>query len=260
MSTSKNNVQNENEIRNYKVYIHTNTINNKQYVGITFQDVERRWRPDGSGYKQNKYFWNSIQKYGWNNFKHEIIADNLTKKDAEKLEQELIQKLNCKSPFGYNHDNGGCHNGKMSNEIKHKLSIAKTGKMTRYNNNCAKAVNIYTMEGKYIKTISNMSDIADELVVGVGAICQCCQGDLCTVKGYQIKYYSEYPDCLDISPVIYKENKTKRRIIKYSAQYITVSIYDSVMSAAKENNTTTGSIRYSCLNNTLHKGFFYRYA
>ena len=88
MSTSKNNVQNENEIRNYKVYIHTNTINNKQYVGITFQDVARRWRPDGSGYKQNKYFWNSIQKYGWNNFKHEIIADNLTKQDAEKLEQE----------------------------------------------------------------------------------------------------------------------------------------------------------------------------
>ena len=88
------------EIRNYTVYVHISP-SNKYYVGITKQKVARRWRY-GSGYKQNKHFYSAIQKYGWNAFQHEIIANNLTKDEACKFEIALISVLKSnQKEFGY---------------------------------------------------------------------------------------------------------------------------------------------------------------
>lgn len=38
------------EDKKYTVYIHTNKINNKCYIGITCKKLEERWRTNGSGY------------------------------------------------------------------------------------------------------------------------------------------------------------------------------------------------------------------
>lgn len=89
------------------VYIHTNKINNKVYVGITGQKPKRRWH-NGYGYKTQQYFWRAIQKYGWNNFDHIIFAENLTKEDACKMEKCLIALYNTTNrKYGYNISTGG---------------------------------------------------------------------------------------------------------------------------------------------------------
>lgn len=50
------------------VYMHTNKINNKKYIGITgLKRYWDRWRSDGSGYK-TQVFGRAIDKYGWENF------------------------------------------------------------------------------------------------------------------------------------------------------------------------------------------------
>lgn len=89
------------------VYMHTSP-SNKRYIGITSQKPERRWRKNGEGYKDHLYFWRAIQKYGWDNFKHDILYANLTKEEAEKKEIELIASYNSNNiDFGYNMSIGG---------------------------------------------------------------------------------------------------------------------------------------------------------
>lgn len=83
----------------------------KYYVGIT-TNIKRRWRSNGIDYKPKKNnsscFYNAIQKYGWNNMKHEIISERLTKNEAENMEQILIKKLKSNyHNFGYNRTKGG---------------------------------------------------------------------------------------------------------------------------------------------------------
>lgn len=94
-------------MNNYKLYIHI-LPNNKVYVGITCKAVETRWRKNGEGYAKHRYFWRAIQKYGWDNIQHIVLADHLSKDWACKLEQELIRELKAnEKEFGYNLSLGG---------------------------------------------------------------------------------------------------------------------------------------------------------
>ena len=90
----------------WTVYKHT-TPSEKVYIGITSKEPKRRWN-SGHGYRQCKGFWNAIQKYGWNNIRHEILYTDLTKEEAERLEKESIEKYNSTNPkYGYNILSGG---------------------------------------------------------------------------------------------------------------------------------------------------------
>ena len=67
--------------KSYCVYLHTNKINGKVYVGLTSMSPEERWK-NGKGYCNNSHFKSAIEKYGWDNFEHEIIKRGLTKDDG----------------------------------------------------------------------------------------------------------------------------------------------------------------------------------
>ena len=108
---------------NFTVYRHT-TPSGKVYIGITRQNPIRRWRPDGSGYKENNHFWNAICLYGWDNIKHEIIASGLTKEQACEMEVMLIAEHDSMNPSkGYNCTVGGEH-PPFSEETHKKISEA----------------------------------------------------------------------------------------------------------------------------------------
>lgn len=78
----------------YCIYLHRNKINNKVYIGQTkFGDnPNKRWQ-NGNGYKENISFYYDIQKYGWNNFEHIILENNLTLDESNKLEKQYIYHI-----------------------------------------------------------------------------------------------------------------------------------------------------------------------
>ena len=101
------------EEKKWCVYVHTNKVNNKVYIGVTSKRPESRW-DNGNGYKRNQpVFWNAIQKYGWDGFEHIIFAKGLLKSEAMKMEKSLIAfyQSNCRKyrnpEFGYNETDGG---------------------------------------------------------------------------------------------------------------------------------------------------------
>ncbi len=76
-------------MESYTVYKHTSP-SGKVYIGITKLGVERRWQ-GGRNYKNSTHFNSAIAKYGWDNIKHEVLCDGLSREDAENKEIELIK-------------------------------------------------------------------------------------------------------------------------------------------------------------------------
>ena len=101
------------------MYIHRNKINNKVYIGQTIygDNPNRRWR-NGFGYEGCIYFYNAIQKYGWDNFEHIVWADGLTENEANQLEELLISLYATRnSKYGYNIKYGGYNHTFTQNTI-----------------------------------------------------------------------------------------------------------------------------------------------
>lgn len=115
---------------NCHVYIHTNKVNGKRYIGITSNKPNARWN-NGNGYKHNPHFTNAIKKYGWDNFSHEILASGLDEESAKEMEKTLIKQYNSTNPlFGYNQSSGGepMSGVKHSEQTKQKMSESAKGR------------------------------------------------------------------------------------------------------------------------------------
>lgn len=117
---------NDTKSTTYTVYKHTSP-SNKVYIGITSRPVKERWAK-GHGYNYNTHFWRAIQKYGWDNFQHEILYENLSKEEASKLEIELIAKFDSMNQAkGYNLTTGGEH-CTVSEEVRQRISRKLKGR------------------------------------------------------------------------------------------------------------------------------------
>lgn len=94
--------------KTYCVYKHTCLVNNKVYIGITSLSPEKRWGCQGRSYRNNSHFYSAIQKYGWDNFSHDVLYDGLSFEEAAQKEIELIAFFKSNSrEFGYNISSGG---------------------------------------------------------------------------------------------------------------------------------------------------------
>jgi len=113
----------------YYVYKIINKINGKLYIGQT-NNLESRWLKHCSMSRVINYnhpLYNSIRKYGLDNFMYEIIDqfDNLD--ECNKSEELWIQNLRTQDRnFGYNIAFGG-NNKTTSQETKDKLSKLNSG-------------------------------------------------------------------------------------------------------------------------------------
>lgn len=112
------------------IYLRTNLVNGKQYVGQTndFNRREKEWKK-GKIYSRG-IIDNAREKYGVDSFSVEILKECKKQDELNKLEQHYIKKFNTKVPYGYNlTDGGGGQSGHhRSEETKRKISEALKGK------------------------------------------------------------------------------------------------------------------------------------
>jgi group I intron endonuclease len=121
------------KIIGYAIYIVTNVVNAKQYVGIT-NNLERRWRRHKKAFGETPLLHRSIKKYGIDAFVFSHIADAFDRETAFDLERILIEQHNTFHPNGLNLTKGGeggsgAKLGRvLSQETKDKISASLVGK------------------------------------------------------------------------------------------------------------------------------------
>ena len=204
----------------FVVYIHISP-NGKKYIGLTSKKPEHRWN-NGRGYIKNKYFYNAILKYGWDNFQHIIIAENLSKKEACDLEKALIKGCKTTVPeYGYNISLGGesgtygitydqdfCkkisarmtgknnpnYGKKFSNETRKKLSEARKGRWSEKQQIALSVVHMNRRKqivcldtGTIYESITSA---ATETGVSIRGISSVCKGELISAHGLHWAYYT----------------------------------------------------------------------
>ncbi len=100
------------------VYIVTNLITTKQYIG----DHSTNKLEDGY-LGSGVYLQHAIKEYGKENFKREILESFTTKEEAFNAQEKYIEQYNTLSPNGYNISPKGGHRviGCFSEETKQKL-------------------------------------------------------------------------------------------------------------------------------------------
>lgn len=106
----------------HSIYMYTNTVNGKVYIGQTSTSLEQRAQKDGKNYRESPKFYNAIMKYGWDAFTPTIIDTAETQDDANELEILYISKyMSTDDAFGYNVSPGGSC-GNLSEESRAKIS------------------------------------------------------------------------------------------------------------------------------------------
>lgn len=209
----------------YSVYMHI-FPNGKRYVGITSQQISRRWR-EGKGYKSQEMFTRAINKYGWDNIQHIILYDKLTKEQAEEKEIELIKKYRTNiRKYGYNIEAGGssARGYKLSKETRKKMSKSRTGeKNWLYGKHL-------TEETKKKLSIAHMGKCDIEA----------------TRRGAKKR--------------MGKNAYNAKKVIQYDKNYNIIAIFDSMADAFRATNTKVITI-YSCCKgrNKTGNGYIWRY-
>jgi group I intron endonuclease len=122
------------------VYLITNLVNNKKYVGITTRTIKIRWNEhvqDALNSKRKRcVLRNAIVKYGRDNFKIESIAEfsNITEEELLDKESYYIEMYNTMVDDGEGYNLIRKSNQKliMSEETKRKMSIAHSGENNHF--------------------------------------------------------------------------------------------------------------------------------
>lgn len=219
----------------FLVYKHTNKENGKVYIGITSQEPKRRWQ-NGAGY-YGTYFYNAIQKYGWDGFEHEILLEGLTKEQAEEIETDLIAKYgSANRENGYNVSLGAKYE-------KIRLGVKKYGK-ENHRSQAVKQINPKTME--VVKVWESQNLAAETLGINRKGITKNCLGQSKTYMGY----IWEYADKDFEKPKKYEVGKYPHAKIQKKVKMITAEgdtyYFDSVKSAAEFAN-----LKQSCVSRYL---------
>jgi hypothetical protein len=242
----------------YCVYIHTNKINGKMYVGRTINgdNPNKRWS-NGYGYATQKYFYRAIKKYGWNGFLHEIVASNLTEQEANNFERLLIEKLKTyDKDFGYNLTLGGqgTTGYHMSEESKRKRNVTmqkyfSDPKYIQLMRDVApkRAIMRFTLDGVFIDKYDSAMEAERQIGVLNSTISQCAFGKLPSAGGYIFLFEEDVNNIKQrVERYLHAKKPRNEPIVQLSLDGEFISEWDGSADAGKALNMNYKNINAVC--------------
>lgn len=114
------------ENRKYCVYKLTSP-EGKSYIGVTGRPLKIRWA-NGKGYQNCRAIEEAITRYGWQNFKKEILEKGLEREEAYERERYWVMCFRTNErEYGYNLTNGGLCGDVHFEETKKRISRLHMG-------------------------------------------------------------------------------------------------------------------------------------
>lgn len=230
------------------VYITTNHVNGKQYIGQRKYDKQGKWKEYlGSGIILSR----AIEKYGLENFSKEIIEECKTKKILNDREIYWINYYNAvESDNFYNIASGGDGGNTIAgytddqrNLLSTKLSDMRKGiiNIGKNNGNSRRVICINTM--KVFDTINEASIYYN---VDKDAIQQCCSGANKRKTAGEINgermIWEYYDENKNYEFVPFKRDYKYKQILCLDNNII----YKSVHEASKNTGCSIVGIRHCC--------------
>lgn len=257
-----------------QIYKITNMINNKIYIGETVRNVDVRWREhknealnEGHGYNYPIHM--AMRKYGFNNFKIEILENCADEIRFERESYYIKLYSSHLRTKGYNitlegsgvilyssediksaWDEGlsineiairlGCHKSVVSKRLR-GLSVSEEEIKNRISLNSSmrqgQPIYQYSLNGELIKQWASASECARQTGYEQTAISNVCRQEQYSAYGYLWKLVN---DNRPISEwVINNSNKQhsgrpKKRIAQYNKDtFELIQIYESAAAAAR---------------------------
>lgn len=152
------------------IYKITNLTNGHYYVGQAV-DIKARWRehrfsanhPEHKDH--NSPIHRALAKYGEQNFSYEILEE-CSRNELDEKEVYWIKALSARENGNYNILCGGQDRIKFDE----------------------KSVELYDLQGNYVKTLPSATKTAEELGVSRSSVYGVLHKERPTCKGYQMKY------------------------------------------------------------------------
>lgn len=198
------------------------------YIGQTSKNIEERARELGKGYtiiskKDGHYLQpalaKAIIKYGFDNFKKEVLYENLTSQEADEKEIELIAKYRKYGECYNVADGGKAVNGVNYTKIKQ-----------------------YELDGTYIREWDSIEDACYFLgdIKYSSNISACCCYRKHRAYGYIWRYANDTSKVEPLKP--YRE-----KICQFTKYGKYIATYKTLVDAYKKTN-----IKTSCIGNVLN--------
>lgn len=239
---------------NSGIYCIINKINNKKYIGQTY-DLEYRWKRHKSDLNNNNHSNNHLMsawnKYGEDNFEFDIIE----KCDLSIIDDREIYWINYYNCIknGYNQ----CEGGLGCRGYKH--TEQEIEKMRKIQN--PKSVLQLDLNGNLIKEWYSASQSAKELGLYTLAIKNCCeQREYVKSVGQFIWIYKEDKDTINMNYYLTRKNNNKK-VNQFNKEMELIKVWESIKQVSEITGYCYKSIANACNGRTkISHGFIWNFA
>ncbi|MCM3347423.1 NUMOD1 domain-containing DNA-binding protein [Cytobacillus kochii] len=217
----------------FYLYIITNVINGKKYIGLT-NNIARRWYEHRVSQKDS-LIGRAIGKYGEDNFLFEVLGTFVSKEEVSNAEIEAIKanQSHISTGLGYNVSRGG-----------------ETGSYVQQ-----KPVWVYSTDGEFVARYESVSECARKIGAENSNVSICARGIINVCKGFCIFYQEQSKDWFKGkmfgSDAKREANKDSMKTVwVYTKDGLLIDKYDSIHECAERLGIEISAVS-QCVNQKM---------